>query len=140
MLVRSSLARRVQWITAGDANMQLFVDQLKADGDYRGAHGTSWVHPSMPTAVLTGGFLDDRASGGCWLYHVEGGCFITAETLADTAVVEMDTLVMVARSDLGLADPAFIDRMWQRAGGPPRRVAHAGMPRSGRAALAAYAQ
>jgi hypothetical protein len=115
--------------------MQLFVDQLKADGDYRGAHGASWVHPSMPTAVLAG-FLDG-SSGACWLYHVEGGRFITTETLAETTVVAMDTLVMVAAGDLRLADPAFIDRMWQLAGGPSRRT---GMPKSERAALAAYAQ
>lgn len=120
--------------------MKLFVDELRADREYRGAHGTSWVHPSMPTAVLTGGFLDDADSGGCWLYHVEGGRFITAESLAETAVVEMDTLVVVAAGDLKLADPATIDRLWQRAGGAARRVAHAGMPRSERAALAAYAQ
>jgi hypothetical protein len=120
--------------------MQLFVDQLRADGDYRGAHGASWVHPLMPTAVLTGaGFLDGGGGETCWLYHVEGGRFITADTLAETAVVAMDTLVVVA-GDLRFADPAFIDRMWQRAGGPTRRVAHAGMPPGERAALAAYAQ
>ena len=121
--------------------MQLFVDQLRADGNYQGATGASWVHPSMPTAVLTGGFLiDDDGTESCWLYHVEGGRFVTCDSLSEAAIVDMDTLVVVAAGDLTLADPAFIDQMWQRSNGPGRRVAHAGMPPSEQAALRAYAQ
>lgn len=118
--------------------MQLFVDNLGADRNYQGAHGASWVHPSIPTVALSALFGE-----GGWLYHVEGGRFITAATLRETPLMDMDTLVVVAPGNLALADPAapeMIDRLWQRFGGPARRVAHAGMPRSERAALAAYAQ
>ena len=102
--------------------MQLFVDHLDADRAYTSAPGASWVHPSLPAVVLTGLFGDR-----CWLYHVEGGGFITAESLSEAPVSELDTLVVVAAGDLTLADPAAIDRMWRDAGGPGRRALSSGM-------------
>jgi len=113
--------------------MQVFVDFVGPAGVYSAGSEPCTVDPALPIAVLTAPvFLSavgqPSASARCRVFHLEAGRFLDEPSLGETAVRELDTLVVVNTAHGCAHTPDVLTTYWQVAGGDTRRDAHVGVP------------
>ncbi len=101
--------------------MQLFIDYVEPTGVYRRAKATCTIDPGLPLGVLTAVvFLNavgqQAQAESPRVFHVEGNRFLSAFTLADCAVDERDTLVVVNTDDPDIRAAQLVQRWWARGG------------------------